>query len=315
MRLNVSFIHCLVLRALLACAIAIGCAAHAADADVSPRQPRNPSEAGGLMTLLTGHAREAPAAAAPLSSKSSGEKELEASSQIDSRSHAVPGPDDWRVITDSLALFRHLPYMVDLILGLFVSVFSALVLTATPRRAKRFDPVATAETRRATVIVALIGCIAADLVQESQQFFLGAEIALVLFGIGGLVRFRTVFGDARQTGMAIVATVLGLMAGMSQYSLVVVSVAVIFIVNWWLSSKAFVRVSARIGKNADMAQVQAAIDQVLHNEGFTLVRTTARSAKRFIEIHAQTGRTFDIDALAASIEKAVPAARIRVTAS
>jgi hypothetical protein len=301
-----------VLGAALVAVVVFGCSAPAADASGGGRSAQS---AGQKLGLELGENGASPALAAFSSGKHEGEKDLDALASSGESPHGMPGPDDWRIITSSLQLFRHAPYVTDLVLGLLASLVSALVLTATPRRAMRFDPVAQAESRKATVIVALIGCVAAELVQASEHFLLGAEIALVLFGIGGLVRFRTVFGDARQTGMAIVATVLGLACGMSEYSLVALSLVVIFLINWWLSNKAFVRVRAKARKTADMAQVQTALGAVLQHEGFAVVRASSSATKRTIEIHAQTTKDFDVDALAETLEHAVPGARIRVSAS
>jgi hypothetical protein len=270
---------------------------------------------GQKLGLEVGESGSVPALAAFSSGKHQGDKDLDELAAGGDAPRGMPGPDDWRIITASLQLFRHAPYVADLVLGLVASVVVALVLTATPKRAMRFDPVAQAETRKATVIVALIGCVAAELVQASEHFLLGAEIALVLFGIGGLVRFRTVFGDARQTGMAIVATVLGLACGMSEYSLVALSLVVIFLINWWLSNKAFVRIRAKARKTADLAQIQTALGAVLQHEGFAVVRASSSATKRTIEIHAQTTKDFDVDALAETLEHAVPGARLRVSAS
>jgi hypothetical protein len=227
----------------------------------------------------------------------------------------MPSPDDWRIITTSLALFRHPPYVTDLVLGLGSSVLVALVLTSTPRRASRYDPVAAAEQRKATVICALIGCIAAELVQASEQFLLGAEIALVLFGIGGLVRFRTIFDDPGQTGVAIVATVLGLACGCSEYSLAALALVVVFLVNWWLNSTAIVQVRVRARKHADLAQVQAATTAVLQDQGFGVLHTAQDPGERTFEAYARTASAFDLTVLSAAIQGAVPGARVRIKAS
>ena len=227
----------------------------------------------------------------------------------------LPGPDDWRIITTSLSLFRHPPYVTDLVLGLCSSVLVALALTHTPRRASKYDPVAAADQRKATVICALIGCIAAELVQASEQFLLGAEIALVLFGIGGLVRFRTIFDDPGQTGVAIVATILGLACGCSEYSLAALALAVVFLVNWWLNSTAIVQVRVRARKHADLAQVQAATTAVLQEQGFGLLHASQDPGDRTFEAYARTTSGFDVTALSAAIQGAVPGARVRIKAS
>lgn len=257
-------------------------------------------------------------AAAMGGGKHEAEKELDmlaGGARPEHSSSRVPGPDDWRIITNSLSLFRHAPYVTDLVLGLVCSIGVALTLTASPRRAIRFDPVALAETRKATVICALVGCIAAELVESSEQFLLGAEIALVLFGIGGLVRFRTIFGDARQTGVAIIATVLGLACGMSEYSLVALSLTIVFMANWWMNSTAYVQVRVRVRKNVDLAQVQTAVASTLQDHRFSVLRATSNRTERTVEVYAQTGAEFDVDALAASIEGIVPDARVRIKSS
>lgn len=256
-------------------------------------------------------------AAAMGSGKHDGEKELDmlAGGAEEPARGRIPGPDDWRIITNSLGLFRHAPYVADLVLGMAASIVIALVLTSSPRRAARFDPVARAESRRAIVICALIGCIAAELVQASEQFLLGAEIALVLFGIGGLVRFRTLFDDAGQTGIAIIATVLGLACGMSEYSLAALALAIVYLVNWWMSSVGYVQVRVRARKHQDLAQVQAAVTGILQAQQFSVLRSNPNASERTVEVYASTGAEFDAEALQSAISAALPDSRVRVKAS
>ena len=108
--------------------------------------------------LELGPRRREISASAMGSGKHDAEKELDALTGGSHSQHGKipPGPDDWRIITNSLGLFRHAPYVADLVLGLGCSVLVALALTSTPRRGARFDPVSRAEQRRATVVCALI---------------------------------------------------------------------------------------------------------------------------------------------------------------
>ena len=267
--------------------------------------------------LGLGSGRGSVNAAALSSGKSVAEKELDAiaGGSAGADQSRVPGPDDWRIITSSLGLFRHAPYVADMVLGLGASILVALVLTSSPRRSARFDPVARAEVRKAIVVCALIGCIAAELVQASEKFLLGAEIALVLFGIGGLVRFRTLFDDAGQTGIAIVATVLGLACGMSEYSLAALALSIVYLVNWWMSSVGYVQVRVRARKHQDLAQVQSAVAGVLQAQQFSVLRSNPNSAERTLEVYASSGAEFDAEALQAAIAAAVPGSRVRVKCS
>ena len=249
--------------------------------------------------------------------KHEGIKELEDAEESGRRDGMgpQPGPDDWRIITNSFGLFRHAPYVADVVLGLLAAVGVGLVLTASGRGVAAFDPVGRAEQRRATVTCALIGCIAAELVQAAEQFFLGAEIALVLFGIGGLVRFRTVFDDPRQTGLAIIAAVLGLACGMSEYSLAGIALSVVYLVNWWLTRTTVLRIRVRGRKGADLAALQESVSRELGTRGIAILRTTPIAADREVEFFARTESDIDLDDLVGALHGAAPGARVRVNAS
>ncbi len=307
-----------------AISVIAACARHSGAVDSSsaaaPTEGRTFAQVAQGFGLEIGEERPQPAAAAFSSGGSAGEKDLamlgvKGGDEPIARSTTLPGPDDWRIITNSLTLFRHAPFIVDLVLGLLVSIMAALVLTATPQRAVRFDPVARADQRKATVGVALIGCIAAQLVEASEQFLLGAEIALVLFGIGGLVRFRTLFGDARQTGTAIIAAILGLAAGMSEYSLVLLSLTVVFLVNWWMSSKAILCIKVKLKKHADLAQAQQALNALLQQQEFVVLRSVCSVGRREVEVFAESRKDFELNALTDTIEATIPGASVRINAS
>ena len=297
-------------------------AAAASLASCSPGGDGRSTWAGGAQRLAAdaglelGTAPREPAPAAFASDKQKSEGELERiAGSAAAEGRPRPGPDDWRVITDSLGLFRHAPYVIDLVIGLVAAVAVALALTSAPRRAVRFDPVAASQQRMATVTCALIGCIAAELIQASEQFLLGAEIALVLFGIGGLVRFRTVFDDPRQTGLAIIAAVLGLACGMSEYALAGIALAVVYLVNWWLTRTTVLRVRVRGRKGADLGVLQESVSRELGTRGFAILRVVPIPADRELEFFARTDSDLDLDDLVGALHGAAPGARVRVTTS
>lgn len=294
--------------ALSACGSHRGESGWAKDAHASVRDAAN-SVGIGLGT-------QPPSPAAMGNGKHEGIKELEDAEEGGRRDGMgpQPGPDDWRIITSSFALFRHAPYVADMLLGLFASVGIGIALTASGRGTSA-DPVARAEQRRATVTCALIGCIAAELVQAAEQFFLGAEIALVLFGIGGLVRFRTVFDDPRQTGLAIIAAVLGLACGMSEYALAGIALAVVYLVNWWLTRTTVLRIRVRGRKGADLGALQESVSRELGTRGFAILRVVPIPADRELEFFARTDSDLDLDDLVGALHGAAPGARVRVTTS
>lgn len=224
-------------------------------------------------------------------------------------------PNDWHIITHSMSLFTHGPYVIDLLIGFILAIVMALLLTAWPKSLVARDPVAAVEERNGGIIVALVGCMAAELVQSSEQLTLGAEVALVLFGIGGLIRFRTVFGDPKRTGLMILITILGLCCGMSQYALAVMGFLVIWIARYFLLSSVRLVVRVRPRKNADMEQIRAAVTSLVAGRGATVLGVSTIRSGKALELVARTRGAVDTTDLRLALEDAVPGARVRVSAS
>lgn len=233
----------------------------------------------------------------------------------DPSSTAQASPDDWSVIYQSLNLFRHKPYLVDLLLGFALSIVMALMLTAWPRSLVARDPVEAADERNGALIVALVGCLAAELVQSSERLSLGAEIALVLFGIGGLIRFRTVFGDPRRTGLMILVTILGLCCGMSQYALAVLAFVVIWLVRYFLLSSVRLQINLRLRSGADAEQARVVATGAIQAFGASVLQAQVRKGGRTVQITARSRGSVSEEDLRTALEDALPGTRIRVSAS
>ncbi len=223
--------------------------------------------------------------------------------------------DRWSILTRSLSLFAHGPYVIDLLIGFMLSIAMSLLLTTWPKSLVAHDPVAAMEERNGGVTVAVVGCLAAELVQSSEQLSMGAEIALVLFGIGGLIRFRTVFGDPRRTGLMILITILGLCCGMSQYALAVLGFVVIWFMRYFLLSSVILVVQVRPRKSTDMEQVRTATTAAVTNRGATVRSSVIRRGGKVLEIQATARGALDETDLRQALEDAMPGARVRVTAS
>jgi hypothetical protein len=81
-----------------------------------------------------------------------------------------------------------------------------------------------AEMRKVYVMYAFIGAVIGVTVRE-----FGMVIGVVVFGIGGLIRFRTTTESTVDTGCLIVVTLAGLIAGLGLPHVAVISVAVAWV--------------------------------------------------------------------------------------
>lgn len=138
-----------------------------------------------------------------------------------------------------------------------LAVALASLLAYHPRAARHRDRIAALEERKTLVILGLIGAVVAGLVQ------LNPAIALVIFGIGGLLRFRTLLESPQLTGRAILVVVIGLAAGLGQFVAAIVVASIGWFVVWWLHSHRFVRIKLRLATAADPDRARAAVSEAL----------------------------------------------------
>jgi uncharacterized membrane protein YhaH (DUF805 family) len=112
------------------------------------------------------------------------------------------------------------------------SAFGEMVLAAAlgavvgyhPMTARTVDRLHEADMPKVYIIYAFIGAVIGLTVRE-----FGMVIGVVVFGIGGLIRFRTDAGTTRDTGRLIVVTLAGLIAGLGLPHLAVLTIAFAFI--------------------------------------------------------------------------------------
>jgi hypothetical protein len=102
---------------------------------------------------------------------------------------------------------------IDFLFHAFLTLTLAAVLGATiayhPRLSRSIDTLAEIEAPKVFVLYAVIGALIGIMVVKY-----GLVVGFVLFGIGGLIRFRTVLTSAKLTGHVIFVTLIGLSCGL-----------------------------------------------------------------------------------------------------
>ena len=119
------------------------------------------------------------------------------------------GGDSDRIVAEGWAGFRDGAFLVDLTLSLLLAVALAAVIGSHPARQLRARRLEEVEAPRVNVVYATVGAIIGTLVAHY-----GLVVGVVVFGIGGLMRFRTNLVSAGATGRVIISTLVGLCCGM-----------------------------------------------------------------------------------------------------
>ena len=168
-----------------------------------------------------------------------------------------PKGNSWVSIQQSVEQFGHPDFILRLFLSLALAVGCAWVIAWHPRRASIHDPLADLEERKALILLGVVGAVVAELSGTSQT------LAFVIFGIGALLRFRTLLDNPKLTGKAIMIVVVGLACGMGSWAMAVFVTAFSWLLVFWLDSHSSCRVRIRLDDGEDPKPVFGVVQSLL----------------------------------------------------
>src|SRR6059058_860782 len=168
-----------------------------------------------------------------------------------------PKGNSWVSIQQSVEQFGHPEFILRLFLSLSLAVGCAYAIAWHPRRASLADPLADLEERKALILLGVVGAVVAELSGSSQT------LAFVIFGIGALLRFRTVLDNPKLVGKAITVVVVGLACGMGSWAMAVFVTIFSWLLVFWLDSHASCRIRIRLEDDVDPQPIFGMVQSLL----------------------------------------------------
>jgi hypothetical protein len=199
-----------------------------------------------LITLLSG-----------LSSIAYGANPAEEMAKAKASGGIDPKGNSWVSIEQSVEQFAHPSFIFRLFLSLSLAVGCAAAIAWHPRRASLRDPLRDFEERKALILLGVVGAVVAELSGTSQT------LAFVIFGIGALLRFRTLLDNPKLTGKAIMVVVVGLACGMGSWAMAVFVTGFSWLLMFWLDSHSSCEVRIRVDETQDPKPVFDAVQSLL----------------------------------------------------
>lgn len=95
-------------------------------------------------------------------------------------------------------------------LALVLAIFLGAVIAFHPTTGRTVDTREEAELPKVLIMYALVGAVVGEIVLAY-----GMVVGFVIFGLGGLMRFRTDAASTRDTGRLIMVTLIGLICGLN----------------------------------------------------------------------------------------------------
>ena len=172
--------------------------------------------------------------------------------------HALTAGPGWTAFADPQ---QYLQYAVVLLLA----TVSGALLAYHPVYRRRGVTLDALELRKTMIVYSVVGALVA-LVCEAAP-----SMAFVIFGIGGLMRFRTDTGTSKATGHTIVATLIGLCWGLGLMLAATLATVYVWILTYALEVSGVVQLNVGGIAIADMPRAADAYrDAVLRAGGAVL---------------------------------------------
>jgi hypothetical protein len=162
--------------------------------------------------------------------------------------------------------FTDLGFLVNLVLTLGLAAILGLVIGYHPRHVQVADTLEEIEAPKVHVLYAVIGAVIGILVLKY-----GLVVGFVVFGIGGLIRFRTILRSAGLTGHVIFVTLAGLSCGLNLPHVAVLSTAFWFGLIYFLEAGVAYRIDIKSVPAGHVADSAAAYRALLEQEGCRIV--------------------------------------------
>lgn len=172
--------------------------------------------------------------------------------------HGIP-PSAGERLSNAVNQFSEGFAYLELVLALITAAGCSMILAWTPVVHARKDAADILESKKILVALGVVGAVVAGLVTVNPA------MGLVIFGIGGLIRFRTVLEHPRLTAKAILCVLVGLAAGLNQFVTAGLVTVAGFLIVWWIERSTSLRLRVKLPSHgaSERAAVLAAIDETL----------------------------------------------------
>jgi hypothetical protein len=203
--------------------------------------------------------------------------------------------EGWQGFTDYV-------FLGSSFLTLTLAAVLGAVIAYHPRYTRAADTFEEIEAPKIYIMYAVIGALIGIMVVKY-----GLVIGFVLFGIGGLIRFRTVLNSADMTGHVILVTLIGLLSGLEMPHIAVLSTVFGFGLIYVLHARTTCLIDIRALPPEAVAGAAAAYRSVLEKQGCRILYEKKNPEKGRVEFIFSFSSGVKRSSIAEALETSVDA--------
>ncbi len=164
-----------------------------------------------------------------------------------------------------LAGFKQLAPILDAIIAFVLATLLSAAIAYHPKTYGKATTLEEVDQPKIFIMYAIVGAVIATIVNYYSV------MAVVVFGIGGLLRFRTDVGPAKDTGRVILVTLIGIGCGLKVYPFAVLATAYAWGLIWLLERRATHRLVVKGLDASLLAKAAEAYEEVLLENGLRVM--------------------------------------------
>jgi hypothetical protein len=187
-------------------------------------------------------------------------------------------------------------FMLDSIAALLLATALGAVIGYHPSTPRTVDTLEEADMPKVYIMYAFVGAVIGVTVRE-----FGMVIGVVVFGIGGLIRFRTDAGNTRDTGRLIAVTLSGLIAGLGLPHLAVITTVFTFVMIYVFDSRPACLIKIDHLPEGRLTESASVYRGVLEARGCKIISERRNASKNRIELLFRLPRVDTRDAVHAAL--------------
>lgn len=169
-------------------------------------------------------------------------------------------------------------YMLQSFLALVLATALGAVIAFHPTTARTIDTREEAELPKVYIMYALVGAVIGEIVLKY-----GMVVGFVIFGLGGLMRFRTDTASTRDTSRLIIVTLAGLISGLNLPHFAVMSTAFAWVMIYIFDGHPVCSLEVRQIPEGRVKQAAEAYRGVLAELGCKLIKESKSFSKNRID--------------------------------
>lgn len=212
-------------------------------------------------------------------------------------------PDGIEGLVEAWQSFGNGWVLLDMVVVLLVALGLGAIIAYHPTARRKVSTLEQFEQPKTLLMYAVVAAVVALIVEVQPN------MAFVIFGIGGLLRFRTLVGDAKDTGRVILVTVVGLCCGLKIFIVAVPATVIGWILIYALDQQAAgtIKVSG-VGEHC-LQDATRTYRALIVEAGCKIIREQTKFIKREFTFIVRAPAALDREQLQAKFDTLTPELR------